>query len=172
MIALLDEISVPTRCLSEYIAEALRRPLPEDVAEKGRHHVLDTLAAMVSGSQLRPGRMAIGHVTALGGVPEASIIGTPVRTSAVHASLANGMLAHADETDDSHAPSRTHPGCAVIPAALAIAERQRASGEQLLRAVVLGYDVCARVNRALRPDALAAASHATHRIGGTFGART
>ena len=69
MIALLDKISVPTRCLSEYIAEALRRPLPEDVAEKARHHVLDTLAAMVSGSQLRPGRLAIGYVTALGGVP-------------------------------------------------------------------------------------------------------
>src|SRR5262245_3209505 len=170
MIALLDKISIPTRRLSEYISEALRHPLPDAVAEKARHHVLDTLAAMVSGSQLRPGRLAIGYVTALGGMPEASIIGTPVRTSAVNAALANGMLAHADETDDSHAPSRTHPGCAVVPAALAIAERMRASGEAFLRAVVLGYDVCARVNSALGPDALAAASHATHSIGGTFGA--
>ena len=54
--------------------------------------ILDTLAAMVSGSQLRPGRSAIGYVSALGGVPEASIVGTPVRTSAVNAALANGML--------------------------------------------------------------------------------
>ena len=78
MIALLDEISAPTRRLSEYIAEAVTRPLPDAVVEKARHHVLDTLAAMVSGSQLRPGRMAIGYVASLGGVPEASVVGTPI----------------------------------------------------------------------------------------------
>jgi 2-methylcitrate dehydratase PrpD len=170
MIALLDEISVPTRRLSEYIAGALIRPLPDAVVEKARHHILDTLAAMVSGSQLRPGLMAIGYVASLGGVPEASIVGTQLRTSAANAALANGMLAHADETDDSHAPSRTHPGCAVIPAALAVAERSRASGEMFVRAVVLGYDVAARVNYAIGADAFAAASRSTHSVGGVFGA--
>src|SRR5215468_6189798 len=170
MIAPLQHISVPTRQLSEYIAGALTRALPDAVVEKARHHILDTLAAMVSGTGLKPGQLAIGYAQAQGGPPEASVVGTRLRTSAVNAALANGMLAHADETDDSHAPSRTHPGCAVVPAALAIAERQRASGEVFLRAVVLGYDVCARVNLALGPVALAAASHATHSIGGTFGA--
>ena len=128
MIELLDAISTPTRLLSEYIAGALARPLPDAVAEKARHHVLDTLAAMVSGSRLPPGVMAIGYAASLGGVPEASVVGASLRTSVVNAALANGMLAHADETDDSHAPSRTHPGCAVIPAALAVAERTHASG--------------------------------------------
>jgi len=170
MIARLDEISVPMRQLSEYIAGALMRPLPEAVVEKARHHVLDTLAAMVSGSHLRPGVMAIGYVASLGGVPEASVVATRLRTSAANAALANGMLAHADETDDSHAPSRTHPGCAVIPAALAIAERSRASGEKFLRAVVLGYDVAARLNDAIGADAFAAASRSTHSVGGVFGA--
>jgi len=170
MIAPLSEISAPMRALSDYVAGALARALPDAVAEKARHHILDTLAAMVSGTGLRPGRLAIGYVAAQGGAPEASVVGTRLRASAVNAALANGMLAHADETDDSHAPSRTHPGCAVIPAALALAERTHASGEQFLRAVVLGYDVCARVNYALGPDALAAAAHATHSIGGTFGA--
>jgi 2-methylcitrate dehydratase PrpD len=170
MIAPLHEISAPTRVLSEYIAGARARALPEAVMEKARHHILDTLAAMVSGTELKPGRLAIGYAAAPGGDPEASIVGTRLRASAVNAALANGMLAHADETDDSHAPSRTHPGCAVVPAALALAERSHASGDGFLRAVVLGYDVCARVNLALGPDALAAASHATHSIGGTFGA--
>jgi 2-methylcitrate dehydratase PrpD len=170
MIAPLQRISTPTRQLSEYIAGASTRTLPDAVVEKARHHILDTLAAMVSGTELKPGQLAIGYVQAQGGTPEASFVGTRLRASAVNAALANGMLAHADETDDSHAPSRTHPGCAVVPAALAIAERQRASGAEFLRAVVLGYDVCARVNLALGPDALAAASHATHSIGGTFGA--
>jgi 2-methylcitrate dehydratase PrpD len=170
MIAPLQHISAPMRQLSEYIAGALTQPLPDALVEKARHHILDTLAAMVSGTELKPGRLAIGYAETQGGAPEASVVGTRLRTTVVNAALANGMLAHADETDDSHAPSRTHPGCAVVPAALAIAERQRASGEQFLRAVVLGYDVCARVNLALGPDALAAASHATHSIGGTFGA--
>jgi 2-methylcitrate dehydratase PrpD len=170
MIALLDEISAPTRRLSEYIAKAVTRPLPDAVVEKARHHFLDTVAAMVSGSQLRPGRMAIGYVASLGGTSEASVVGTQIRTSAVNAALANGMLAHADETDDSHAPSRTHPGCAVIPAALAVAERTRSSGEAFLRAVVLGYDVAARANYSIGADAFAAASRSTHSLGGVFGA--
>jgi 2-methylcitrate dehydratase PrpD len=170
MIELLDAISTPTRLLSEYVAGAFSRPLPDAVVEKARHHVLDTLAAMVSGSRLHPGVMAIGYAASLGGVPEASIVGASLRTSAVNAALANGMLAHADETDDSHAPSRTHPGCAVIPAALAVAERMHAPGELFLRAVVLGYDVGARINYALGPDAFAATSRSTHSFGGVFGA--
>src|SRR3954464_8004262 len=170
MIELLDAISTPTRLLSDYIAGALARPLPDAVAEKVRHHVLDTLAAMVSGSRLRPGVMAIGYVASLGGQRESSVVGTALQTCAVNAALANGMLAHADETDDSHAPSRTHPGCAVIPAALAIAERMHASGEKFLRDVVLGYDVCARLNYALGAEAFAAASRSTHSFGGGFGA--
>jgi 2-methylcitrate dehydratase PrpD len=170
MIERLDEISDPTRQLSDYIARALSLPLPEAVFEKARQHILDTLAAMVSGTRLMPGRTAIGYAAPLGGQPESSIVGTPLLTSAVNAALANGMLAHADETDDSHAPSRTHPGCAVIPAALAIAERTHTSGEKFLRAVVLGYDVCARLNYALGAEAFAAASRSTHSFGGGFGA--
>jgi 2-methylcitrate dehydratase PrpD len=128
------------------------------------------MAAMISGAQLHPGRLAIDYITQLGGVRQASVFGTRLLTSPVNAALANGMLAHADETDDSHAPSRTHPGCAVIPAALAVAESVQAGGERLIRAVVLGYDVAARLNYALGPDEFAAASRATHSVGGTFGA--
>ncbi|MGE5540605.1 MAG: MmgE/PrpD family protein [Gemmatimonas sp.] len=170
MIQALQQISPPMRRLSEYVADALHRPLPDDVTEKARHHIVDTLAAMISGTHLHPGRIAIAYVESLGGAKQASVVGTKLRTSAVNAALANGMLAHADETDDSHAPSRNHPGCAVVPAALAVAERVAASGAAFLRAVVLGYDVAARVNYALDADAFAAASRSTHSFGGTFGA--
>ena len=146
------------------------RPLPNAVIEKARHHVLDTLAAMVSGSQLRPGLMAIGYVASLGGVPEASIVATRLRTSAANAALANGMLAHADETDDSHAPSRTHPGCAVVPAALAVAERMpgirravRARGRARLRRL-RAHERGARRRRFRR------SRPRTHSVGGVFGA--
>src|SRR5262245_280063 len=156
--------------LSAYIAGALSKPLPAAVAEKTKHHLLDTLAAMVSGSRLRPGKKAISFARAQGGVKEACVIGSRVLAPAVSAALANGMLAHADETDDSHSPSQTHPGCGVVAASLAMAERKRASGTAFLRAVALGYDVCCRLTQSLGAMQFRAEGHSTHSFGPTFGA--
>ena len=156
--------------LAAYISGALDSPLPPAVHEKTKHHVLDTIAAMVTGSRLKPGGAAISFVRAQGGVPEAAVIGSNVVTTAINAAMANGMLAHSDETDDSHAPSLTHPGCAVVPAALAVAERQNASGEAFLRAVALGYDIGSRIARLMGGiDARGMHGHATHTIGPMFG---
>ena len=156
--------------LSAYIAQAPRKALPATVAEKTKHHVLDTLAAMVSGSRLLPGRRAISYVKSLGGAKEACVVGSRIVTNAVNAALANGMCAHADETDDSHAASLTHPGCGVVPAALAMAERERRGGGDLLRAVALGYDVGCRLTLSLDPYRFREAGHSTHSFGPTFGA--
>jgi len=156
--------------LSTYIAGAVKRRLPADVAECGKHHLLDTLAAMVSGSRLLPGRMGIAYVRSQGGVKEASVVGTRLVTSAVNAALAGGMMAHADETDDSHQRAQAHPGCGVVPAALAMAEREGSSGTALLRAVVLGYDICARSMLAVDPWALRASGISSHCFGPLFGA--
>ena len=157
--------------LATYVSTALDRPLPPEVAEKTKHHVLDTLAAMVSGSRLKPGELATAFARSQGGTPESTVVGSDVVTTAVNAAMANGMLAHADETDDSHAPSLTHPGCAIVPAALAVAEREGAGGDALLRAVALGYDVGCRIGRAMGGiDARGVRGHATHSIGPLFGA--
>jgi len=136
----------------------------------GKHHLLDTLAAIVSGSRLLPGRRAIAYVRNLGGAKQASVVGTRILTSTVNAAFANGMMAHADETDDSHVPSLSHPGCGVVPAALAMGEYKRRDGKALLRAVVLGYDICARSNFALGPQQLREAGHSSHSFGPLFGA--
>jgi len=163
-------ISPVMQQLSAYIASALRKPLPPAVTEKTKHHVLDTLAAMVSGSRLLPGKTAISYVKTLGGAKEASVIGTRCVTTAINAALANGMLGHADETDDSHAPSLCHPGCAIVPAALAMAEREQRNGTALLRAVALGYDVGCRVNLSLNAYEFREDGHSTHSFGPMFGA--
>jgi 2-methylcitrate dehydratase PrpD len=156
--------------LSAYVAGALRKPLPPAVAEKTKHHLLDTIAAMVSGSRLRPGKKAISFARSLGGMKEACVLGSRLVTAAANAALANGMLAHADETDDSHSPSQTHPGCGIIAASLAMAERERARGKSLLRAVALGYDVGCRITQSLGALQFRAAGHSTHSFGPTFGA--
>src|SRR6266404_8956984 len=161
----------PVMCrLSGYIAKALRRPLPPAVVEKTKHHILDTIAAMVSGARLAPGKKAIGYVKTLGGVKEACVIGSNIITTAVNAALVNGMLAHADETNDSHAPSLTHPGCGIVPAALAMAERERQNGTALIRAVALGYDVGCRLTQSLDAYQFRNDGHSTHSFGPMFGA--
>src|SRR5258706_500480 len=81
-------ISPVMRQVSGYIATALRRPLPAPVVEKTKHHILDTLAAMVSGTKLLPGKMAISYVKTLGGNPQAQVVGTRVITNAVNAAVA------------------------------------------------------------------------------------
>src|SRR5688572_29204038 len=156
--------------LSAYICAAHRKTLPSAVVEKTKHHVLDTIAAMVSGSRLLPGRKGISYVKTLGGTKESCVIGSRMLTNAANAALANGMSAHADETDDSHAPSLTHPGCGVVPAALAVAEKDGSSGEALLRAVALGYDICARLTMSLNAYEFREDGHSTHSFGPTFGA--
>jgi 2-methylcitrate dehydratase PrpD len=156
--------------LCRYIAGALGRNLPAEVAAEARHHLIDTLAAMVSGSRLGPGKIAIEYVRALGGTSEALIAGTDFTTTAVNAALANGMAAHADETDDSHVGARTHIGCSIVPASLAMAEREGRDGEALLRAITLGYDVAARINFAIGPDYLLRGPHNPHSLGPGFGA--
>src|SRR5215212_3973742 len=164
------EISPLMQELASYVTKAGKKPLPPPIREKTKHHVLDTIAAMVSGSRLYPGEQAISYVKSLGGVAEASVIGSRVVTSAVNAALANGMLAHADETDDSHAPSLTHPGCGIVPAALAMAEREQSNGSAFLRSVALGYDVGCRMTLALNPYEFREAGHSTHSFGPMFGA--
>jgi 2-methylcitrate dehydratase PrpD len=157
--------------LSSYMATVSSTALAEDVVEKTKHHILDTMAAMISGSRLKPGRLAIDYVREEGGTPQALIPGTDVKTSAVNAALAGGICAHADETDDSHPRSFCHPGCAVVPAALAMAMRENSSGTEMLRAVTFGYDMAARIGLALDPLRFYGEHHrSTHSFGALFGA--
>ena len=164
------DISEIATALARWIAAAAGRELPDDVESKARQHLLDTAAAMMSGSQLKAGRLAADYVSRFAGAPKARIAGTGLRGSAIDAAFANAMSAHADETDDSHLAGRFHPGCAIVPAALAVAEAEDRSGTKLLRAIVLGYDIGARATLALgyaRPDT---ARHSTHSLGAAFGA--
>lgn len=156
--------------LAAFIAESNRRELPPAVLDKAKAHLLDTFAAMISGADLPPGRLAIAHAAQVGGEAQASLVVGGKRVSAPLAAFTNGMLAHADETDDSHAASLTHPGCAVVPAALAAAELNNRSGLELLNALVTGYDLTARINLALGPRSLSNRGHGPHSIGAHWGA--
>jgi 2-methylcitrate dehydratase PrpD len=158
------------RTLSNYMARAPERALPARVAEKTKHHIADSLAAIVSGSRLLPGMKGIEYVRLQGGATQATLIGTTLSSTATLAAFANAMSAHADETDDSHQGGLFHPGCAVVPAAWALAEQRRSSGVDLLRAVALGYDVGARFSMALGGIKFLLSAHSSHSFGAIFGA--
>jgi 2-methylcitrate dehydratase PrpD len=156
--------------LSTYMNAAGSRELPKEVVEKTRHVVLDTFAAMISGSELPPGRFAIQFARAYKGERISTVVASNVVCGPIEAALANGMLAHSDETDDTHSFSQSHPGCSVVPAALAAGEQFGIDGSRFLRAVALGYDIGPRVTIALGRLPYMADSHrSTHAISGTFG---
>jgi len=156
--------------LSDYMAAAKGRALPAEVVEKAKHHILDTVAAMVSGSELPPGKAALTLARAQAGKPVATVIGSSIITGPMDAALVNGVMAHSDETDDSHGASQSHPGASVVPAALAVGEDVGATGEHYLRAVALGYDVGTRLTMALGAiDFRNDTRRSTHSFAGNFG---
>ena len=156
--------------LSNYMANAAQRALPAPVIEKTKHIILDTIAAMVSGSELPPGKFAINFARAYRGDKVATVAASNVMCGAIEAAMCNGMLAHSDETDDTHPPSQSHPGASVVPAALAVGEQFGNDGTRFLRSVALGYDIGPRVTITLGKLQYMVATHrSTHAISGTFG---
>jgi 2-methylcitrate dehydratase PrpD len=156
--------------LGAYMSEAAARALPEEVIEKTKHHILDTLAAMVSGTELPPGKVAQAMAKAHAGEKTATVVGTNILCGPIEAAMINGMLAHSDETDDSHAPSQSHPGCSIVPATLATSEQFGTDGTRMMRAVALGYDIGTRITMTLGAlDYQMTSHHSSHSIAGDFG---
>ena len=159
------EISAVMEKLSSYMAEARNRTLPDGALLETKHHILDTIAAMVSGSELPPGKAAFDFARAYGGEKTATVVASQILCGPIEAALTNGQLAHSDETDDDFTSGGAHPGCALVPAALATGEQFGISGTHFLRAVALGYDVAMRSMRTVGPG-----MKETHPLVGTMGA--
>jgi 2-methylcitrate dehydratase PrpD len=153
--------------LSVYMSEAGNRPVPDRVMAEAKYHVLDTLAAMISGSELLPGRQALQFARAYGGQGAATIVASNLLCGPIEAAIVNGALAQADETDDNYSAGGAHPGCAVVPAALALGEQFGIDGSRFLRAVTLGYDIGMRAMKTILGRTVL---RDTHNIVGSFGA--
>src|ERR1700732_2513180 len=164
-----QDVSPIMQQLSTYMGAASARALPDDVTEKAKEHVLDTFAAMISGSGLPPGRAALEFARAYGGKPVATVVASKIVCGPIEAAFANGVLAHSDETDDSHGPSRSHPGVSTVPAGFAAGEQYTITGAQFVRAVTLGYDIGTRVTMSMGGPAYQAATHrSTHGTAACF----
>ncbi|MDO9444557.1 MAG: MmgE/PrpD family protein, partial [Dehalococcoidia bacterium] len=154
-----------TADLARFIVEAR---VPADVRRTTRRYLLDWLGSTVAGGELRPPAIIREVIEDLGGHPQATVLADGSRTSAPLAALANAAASHVLEMDDLDRASISHPAAPVVAAALAVAERDGATGEELLNAIAIGYEVMIRVGEALGP------SHYEHwhttGTAGTFGA--
>lgn len=133
------------------MAAARYSDLPPNVLVDTRRAILDWLGSALAGSLETPARLAQQIVARLGASNEATVFSAP-RSSAAGAALANGVASHILELDDIHKGSTVHGAAPIIPAALAIAERENADGPSFILAVALGYEAALRIGEAVNPD--------------------
>jgi 2-methylcitrate dehydratase PrpD len=154
--------------LADFIDDLKFDALPRETIRMARLSFLDWLGSAARGGRERPAEIAISVLRNQGGSPQAVLLPSRERTSALNAALANGIASHILELDDVHRRSIVHAGAAVMPAAFAAAELVHASGRGLIEAIVAGYEVAIRVGEAVTPSHY----HYWHNTGtcGTFGA--
>ncbi|MEK7778049.1 MAG: MmgE/PrpD family protein, partial [Chloroflexota bacterium] len=144
------------------------------VVRKVKEIILDSLGCQLGGAQLENGRMIIEYVRNLGDRSESSVVGSSFMRSVADAVLANATLAHADELDESfQTADGTHVGhiaAIVVPVSLAMAEKEKLSGRQVIQTVVLGYELSAMMARALGPISVSRRRLWGTYISGAFGA--
>jgi len=139
-----------SRLLAECATATRYADLPPDVVGEAQRAVLDWLGSALAGALEPPARIAQQLVASFGAADDATVFGAD-RAAAASAALANGVASHILELDDVHKGSTLHAAAPIIPAALAIAEREHASGQAFLLAVVLGYEAALRVGEAVNP---------------------
>jgi len=145
-----ETTAVPAaRALAAFAATLRPEDIDREVWEKVEICCLDLVAAAVAGHDLPWVRQAYSWSEAMGARPECTLIGRTSRTAAPEAAFVNAVAGHSLIREDMHVASGSHIGVAVIPAALAAAERVGASGADFACAVAAGYEIAARLGRAL-----------------------
>ncbi len=158
-----------TQQLAAFLAEISCGALPPAVVHKAKLCILDYVANIYGSLELDAVEGVANYIRSLGGPPSATVLGCGFKSDIHHAVFVNGTTAEAIEAQDGLRFGGNHPGTAVIPAALAIAEVSGFGGKAVIEAVVAGYEA------ANRP---ASAMHPWHTLGGflptgtcgTFGA--
>ena len=160
-----EQIAV-TAGLAEWAATLTLGAIPSDVIGHLKVCLLDSIGCGLFGALQPWGRISADTAIALSGGGGSSLFSRTGKVSASDAALANGTAVHGFELDDAHVASSLHPGAVALPASLAIAEIQGASGERLLTALAAGYEI------GLRVGICAGVSHSTsgYHVTGTAGA--
>ena len=166
-------MSDETKTLARFAADLTFDTIPSHVRERAKALILDFCGSIVRAgaeSESTPSLFAAIDDLGLGASGKAHVLGMDRTLAPPIAALANGMLGHSLDFDDTHADSSLHPSAPVVPAALAIGEMVGASGADVLAAIVAGYEVCCRLGNALDPTKHYARGFHPTATAGTFGA--
>ncbi len=143
------------------------QPIPLEVKEEARKCILDEVGAMLAGAKLL--EKQLGAYLDLFSGNDATVVGMGRRASLQNAALVNGVSGHAYDYDDGHRFSTVHLGSAVIPAVLAVAEKENLTMEDAIRGIVIGYEAAIRMGNCIQPAHRARGFHASGTVG-TIGA--
>jgi len=170
---MLDKTDINTKNVTRQIVDELvgRRfdEFPEEIVRLAKHCILDCVGVTLAGaSDSGPSALAEELLEA-GGNPEATIFGRAMRLPVLSAALINGTAAHALDYDDVNLPMSAHPSVVILPALLAIAEKNKASGRDVVESFLAGYEAAGRVGKLVAPSHYISGFHGTATIG-TFAA--
>ncbi|HEX2825895.1 MAG TPA: MmgE/PrpD family protein [Burkholderiales bacterium] len=140
-----------TETLARYAAELTWETLPEAVVAEAKRAILDFHGAAIAGSRDAVVDKLLAVYAARAGAPEASLVGRERKADVLSAALINGAAGHALDFDDTHADFFYHGTVPVAPVVWALGESLGASGRELLTAFVAGWEVGARIGRAVYP---------------------
>lgn len=157
-----------TRELAHFITSLRYESLPLEVISRAKESILDQIGIQLGVAHKPWLRIAYDYVMGLGGKEEATIACYGNRTSVENAAFVNGTFGHGFEMDDVYSLALAHPGPVIVPAALAVGEREHISGKDLILAVIVGYEVMGRVGHALSPTHLYRGFHPTS-VAGSIG---
>jgi 2-methylcitrate dehydratase PrpD len=158
-----------TALLADFVAKSRWEDCPPAAVEAARRAILDCLGVTLAGSVEPAARIIQSIAAAEGGAPLCTVAGTRRRTGAVWAALANGTAAHALDFDDTNFAMLGHPSAPVLSAALAAAELALATGQELVHAFLLGFEVETTIADVINPPHYEHGWHATCTLG-TLGA--
>ena len=143
------------------------QPLPQAVKEEARKCLLDEVGTMIAGAYLLKDKLG-AYLDMFSG-EDATIVGQNRKASLQNAALVNGISGHAYDYDDGHRFSTVHLGSTVIPAVLAVAEREGLTMDEAIRGIVIGYEAGIRMGNCIQPSHRARGFHSSGTVG-TIGA--
>ncbi|MBI4240942.1 MAG: MmgE/PrpD family protein, partial [Candidatus Rokubacteria bacterium] len=158
-----------TAQIAEFIVKSRWEEVPPAAVEAAKRAILDSVGVILAGSMEPPARIIQRLAEGEGGVPLATILGTPIRTGAVWAALANGVAGHALDFDDTNFAMMGHPSVPALAAALTAGELALADGRALVHAFLVGFEVETTLGEVVNPAQYARGFHATGTLG-TLGA--
>lgn len=142
-----------TEQIADFVSKTTYDNLPENVRKQAKLVILDTFGCAIGTHWDEPEKPKIINefVRSFNAKPEATVILGGFKTHSTLAAMANGVICHGIDFDDTHKEALTHTSCVIVPAALASAESAGLGGKELINSVVLGYEVAVRAGIAVMP---------------------